>query len=131
MAKLVAGVLLGTVSLTFLSCGPFETPVCISAYDLASQYGYDKAAADVKYKGKTLLISGTVESVRIDPHQVDLKSASLYLIRCSGQDFSSLRKGEDVTVRCKGDGTLAPVTVSSSCNSSTARCPAPTSSRRT
>lgn len=95
------------------SCGPTEIPICISAYDLASQYGYDKAAADLKYKGKSLLITGTVEGVRLDPHQVDLRSESLYLIRCRGQDFSSLRKGEEVTVRCKGAGKLAPVTVSS------------------
>lgn len=95
------------------SCGPAETPICVSANDLSAQYGYDKAAADAKYKGKTLIITGPVNDIRLDPHQVDIKTDATYVIRAIGQDFSSLRKGEEITVRCKGDGTLAPITVSS------------------
>src|SRR5207249_10026623 len=52
-----------------------DLTVCVSANDFAAQYGYDKASADAKYKGRALLINGIVQSVRLNRHEVDLKSA--------------------------------------------------------
>jgi hypothetical protein len=106
---------LGPATLVFL-CGvsySADLPTCISANDLAAQYGYDKAGADAKYKGKTLAITGLVEQKRIDPNEVDLKSDGLYLVRARGQNLTVLRAGQSVTLQCTGDGTVSPLTVSS------------------
>jgi len=90
-----------------------DLPLCLSDNNYASQYAYDKAAADVKYKGKPLIIKGIVDSVRLNPREMDLKGDGFHYVRCSGQNFSSLRPGQSITLQCKGDGTENPITVSS------------------
>src|SRR5438876_6148907 len=89
-----------------------DLPICASSNKLAAQYTYDKSAADVKYKGKVLVVKGVVHQVN-NPREVDLKSEGLYLVRCSGLDFRSLTEGQQVTLQCKGDGTFSPITLSS------------------
>jgi hypothetical protein len=90
-----------------------ETPICITAIDLASQVAHDKEASDPKFKGKALVITGRVNYVRANPREVDLKTDASFLIRASGVNFSSLRPNQLVTLKCIGDGTAAPITVSS------------------
>ena len=95
------------------SCLAAELPICVSANDLAAQYAYDKTAANAKYKGKMLLVKGQVDHLRLGGREVDLKSEGLSLVRCAGADFRSLREGQQVTLKCKGDGTFGPITLSS------------------
>lgn len=95
------------------------TPICISATELSDQIAHNyhrvpgKIATNLKYKGKALVVTGRVNSLRLNPREVDLKTDSSYLIRASGVDFSSLRENQLVTLKCIGDGTIAPITVSS------------------
>jgi len=98
------------------------TPICISATELAEQIAHNyrrvpgkkaSEATNLMYKGKALVITGRVNSLRVNPREVDLKTDTLYLIRASGVEFSGLQKDQLVTLKCVGDGTLAPITVSS------------------
>jgi hypothetical protein len=94
-------------------------PICISATELSEQIAHNyrrvpgKKATDLKYKGNALVITGRVNSLRLNPREVDLSTDASYLIRASGVDFSGLRKDQLVTLKCVGDGTIAPITVSS------------------
>jgi hypothetical protein len=103
------------VCLVCCSCAPADPPICVSAKSFAAQYSYDKTSADLKYKGKPVVITGLVNSTRFSPHEVDLKTDGFYLVRAIGkdQDFSRLRKDQAITLRCNGDGTYMPITVSS------------------
>lgn len=90
-----------------------EAQICITASDLSAQVAHDKKASDLKFKGKALVITGGVDHFRANPNEVDLKTDASFLIRASGVNFSGLRKGQLVTLKCIGDGTMAPITVSS------------------
>jgi hypothetical protein len=104
----------------YWSCTPRptsqQTPICISAEELSQQvahsYHYNNKSADLKYKGKTLVITGEVYGLMFDGRQVDLKTDG-FRIRASGVPFSSLQPNQLVTLKCIGDGTMAPITVSS------------------
>jgi hypothetical protein len=80
----------------------------IAAEDLFDEYQKDKNAADGKYKGKTIVVRGTVDTTKVgtgNPY-ITLKTSSLILrVQCifSGRDsdtVSGLEKGQ--TVRVKG-----------------------------
>lgn len=128
MKHTLSGLLVGAAALTLAACTSGSsvstvlpeqkpvsvdaTPICISATDLSAQVAHDKKAADLKFKGKTLVITGRVNYVN-SPREVDLKTDASFLIRAFGVNFSGLRKDQLVTLKCIGDGTLAPITVSS------------------
>jgi hypothetical protein len=101
------------VLIALCGCRTAELPICVSANELAGQYIFNKTVADAKYKGRTLVVKGLVYGVRSAGREVDLQSEHLYNVRASGTDFSSLRKGQKVTLKCQGDGTFAPLTISS------------------
>jgi hypothetical protein len=90
-----------------------EVPICITATDLSSQVAHDKKASGLKFKGRALVITGRVNYVRANLREVDLKTDASFLIRASGVNFSGLRPNQLVTLKCIGDGTMAPITVSS------------------
>jgi hypothetical protein len=101
------------VLIALCGCRTADLPICISANELAGQYIYNQTAAAAKYKSKALVVKGLVHSVGANGRAVDLQTEHLFIVRASGTDFSSLRKGQEVTLRCQGDGTFAPITVSS------------------
>lgn len=132
MKHILSALLVGAAVLTLAACSSVSTvlpdqkaesvdatPICISATELSEQIAHNyrrvpgKKATDLKYKGKALVITGRVNSLRADPREVDLKTDASYLIRALGVDFSSLRQNQLVTLKCIGDGTIAPITVSS------------------
>ena len=132
MNRTLLGLLVGAAVLTLAACNSRSsvstalpeqkpvsvdaTPICISATELSEQvahsYHPDKKGADLKYKGNALVITGQVDHVRLNGKEVDLKTDA-FRIRASGVDFSSLRQNQAVTLKCIGDGTMAPITVSS------------------
>jgi hypothetical protein len=95
------------VLIALCGCRQAELPICVSSTELSAQYGYDKAAADAKYKGKALVVNGLVRSVGLYGKEVDLQG-EFYSVRASGADFSALRKGQEVTLKCRGDGIPLP-----------------------
>lgn len=124
--------LVGAAVLTLASCksgstavskqAVDSTPICISATELSDQINHNyrqipgkkaSEATNLIYKGNTLVITGRVHSLRANPREVDLKTDGIFLVRASGMDFSRLRQDQVVTLKCIGDGTLAPITVSS------------------
>jgi hypothetical protein len=137
MKHLLSAALFGAVVLTSTACNSGSvsaalpeqkpvsveaTPICISATDLSAEIAHNwrrvpgqkaSEATDLKYKGKALVITGRVHSLRLNSQEVDLKGDSIYLVRASGVTFSSLRPDQQVTLKCIGDGTMAPITVSS------------------
>ena len=89
-----------------------ESSICISASDLATEYGFGRAAADAKYKGKSLVITGVV--AHQNDRVVDLETErGWWYVRCFGANFTALRDRQQVTLKCTGDGTFYPLTVSS------------------
>lgn len=90
-----------------------ELPTCLFSSKLADAYLVDKAAASAKYRGRVLVLTGIVDHLGIGSTTVDLKGNDAALVRASGTNFSSLRPGQSVTLRCQSDGTTYPITVSS------------------
>ena len=88
--------------------------VRVTASRLAEDYEANEVAANQKYDGKVLEVSGTIEAVSGggsgDAYYVDLSAGSMSLtsVRCHFSeshlgDITSIRKGERVTLRGKGD----------------------------
>lgn len=92
---------------------PEEPPVAVTARDLAKAYEENEIAADQRFKGKPIAVSGTVSG--IDSDMMDKP-----VIRLAGQnDFMSvnasglagdvaagLKKGQKVTLVCTGAGEV-------------------------
>jgi hypothetical protein len=104
-----------TIALSFTSvCWSAVLPICISASELADQFTYDKSAAATRFKGKTLVVKGVVaDGSRPKRTEVDLKGNYSFLVRASGSDFGLLRQGQPVLLKCRGEGTFSPITLSS------------------
>ena len=88
--------------------------VRVTALQLAEDYEANEVAANLKYDGKVLAVSGTVETVSGgdsgEAYYVDLSTGSFSLtsIRCHFSeshlgDITAIRKGDSVTLRGKGD----------------------------
>ena len=96
----------------------------VSAVDLHEAYDANEIAADTRFKGKKILVTGTVES--IDKNAFDQP----YLSLASGNDFTAvhaeledgsvqkaatLAKGLEVTLSCTGSGRLMGAAMLSDC----------------
>ena len=91
-----------------------ETPksdIVVSAMELDKEYKANEVAADEKYKGKTLEISGTVESIQKDfmddPFVVLTTGEYAFGVNCSLENKSdaiNLKKGQKVTFIGEGAG---------------------------
>ena len=88
--------------------------VRVTALRLAEDYEANEVAANQKYDGRVLAVSGTVEAVSGgdsgEAYYVDLSTGSFSLtsVRCHFSeshlgDITSIRKGDRVTLRGKGD----------------------------
>lgn len=90
-------------------------PIAVTAFELQRAYGANTVAADDKYKGVRLLVSGTVKDINTDI------AGAAYLVLASGDEFSNpkatmassertsaskLRQGQAVTLLCVGGGDI-------------------------
>ncbi|WGS47078.1 OB-fold putative lipoprotein [Burkholderia sp. JSH-S8] len=89
--------------------------VSVTAGALFTAYEKNEVAADQKYKGKTLSVSGTIQSIDKDAFDnivVKLRSSNefmpvnAYLSKEHEALAASLEKGNKVTWTCAGDGRL-------------------------
>lgn len=96
-----------------------STDVRISAPQLAAEYKANEVAADGKYKGKIIEVSGVVDSVGkdvLDQPYVSLSGGrgnfmgvQCYFGKHNLSELSGLKKGQSVTLKCKGAGkTISP-----------------------
>lgn len=90
-----------------------EPPIVVSAREIASDYDDNKAAADQKYKGKILEVSGIVASIDSsvgDQAIVQLagKKEIPFITALGNNDFNqyatTLKKGQNVVLICEGGG---------------------------
>lgn len=98
------------------AASPTEPPIAITSLALASAYDENEVAADDKFKGKTLLVSGVVESIDtvLGSTSVTLKGKSLSIVsvQCTFEDVSNspeirqLKRGGKATLQgvCDGKG---------------------------
>jgi hypothetical protein len=95
-------------------------PISVTATTLYHDYEGNEVAADEKYKGKTLAVSGTVDSIGkdiSDTMYVTLSSGKQYSItsvQCIFGDehksaLARLSKGQKVTVKGRCDGKFGNV----------------------
>lgn len=92
-----------------------EPPMVVSTRELDSDYDDNKAAAGQKYKGKILEVSGIVASIDSsvgDQAIVQLvgKNEFQTVSTQGNNDFTqyatTLKKGQNVVLICKGDGEV-------------------------
>ena len=96
-----------------------QTPVAsVNASALYKEYDANQVSADEKYKGKTLLVVGTVDSIGkdiMDTPYIALKTGGdLSEVQCMFADdhkseLAKVHKGQIVTVRGVCDGKLVSV----------------------
>ena len=96
-----------------------ETPAAnVSAAQLFADYKANEIAADEKYKGKTLAVSGTVENIGkdiTDDMYITLKTSDFIMsVQAYFPDelksrLASMQKGAAVTVKCRCDGKFGNV----------------------
>jgi len=90
--------------------------VDVSAKQLYADYEANEVSADDKYKGKVLRVSGTVLSIGkdvLDTPYVEFATGDTVLgVQCMFDEpgvLGSLKKGQKLTVRGKGDGKMGNV----------------------
>ena len=97
------------------SAAPTEPAITISAFELATAYDSNDAAADAKYKGKKLTVSGVVDSITkdvTDDTVIGLQGTNQFLSVHAEIDPSqeqkaiALTKGNSVTLTCTGAGEI-------------------------
>lgn len=89
----------------------------IAAEDLFAEYQKDKDAADSKYKGKTIVVRGTVDTSKVDstnPYITMKTSSTILRVQCifpksDSSAVSGLSKGQSVRVRGKVFGRIGNV----------------------
>lgn len=96
-----------------------EKPLEVKAVDLTKEYDQNELAADGKYKGKLLSVSGKVSeiaetfgSVTVDLEGHKESGINLLSVKCSFNDsekgaISKLKKGQNATLTGRGDGKTA------------------------
>lgn len=92
-----------------------ERPIEVDAKTLFDEYQANEVAADDRYKGKKLLVRGTVQSVDkdfLDSIIVRLATSNQFMGAMARMEdgeksqASRLRKGEKVAVLCEGGGIV-------------------------
>jgi len=92
---------------------PSAPPISVTALALASAYDENEVAADEKYNGKVLIVSGTVESIDtvLGSTSVTLKGKEMSIVgvQCFVDDsqksaVARLKKGGQATVQGTCDG---------------------------
>lgn len=98
-----------------------EPPIELTADALFAAYKANEVAADEKYKGKLLKVSGVVKSIGKDvmdePYIAlrasdnEFETVNAYFTKSDIENLAKLSKGQDVTVTCRGDGyhVMSPI----------------------
>lgn len=95
-------------------------PGQISAEDLFQEFQKDKDAAERKYKGQMVTVTGTIDKVKIGPSgnpYVLMKTSSLVLRvqflfdKSNEAALSQLKEGERVTIRGRVFGRIGNVVI--------------------
>ncbi len=104
-----------------LEAEPAAPAMAVTVDDLLSAYEGDSAAADARFAGKTLSVTGVVARVEVgeflDVHYIILASADqrrLQSIRClfdkkHGEELSKLARGQTVTVQGTYYGSIIDI----------------------
>ncbi|WP_313251393.1 OB-fold protein [Stenotrophomonas indicatrix] len=93
----------------------------VTATTMFSDYQDNEIAADGKYKGKALLVSGTVDSISsdfMDKPVVQLSAKPFGFVQASDlpKDVAAtLKKGQKVTLACTGNGEVIGFPALSGC----------------
>jgi len=92
-----------------------EIPADVTAKKLFSDYSENEVSADALYKNKLLRVSGTVRSidknllndivVRLSAGQM-FESVAAFLPKSQTDAAAKLRKGQPITVLCRGRGMV-------------------------
>lgn len=100
-----------------------EPAITVTAYKMAAEYKENEVAADAKYKGKFVEISGTVETIGkdiADTPYIAFATENQYeiinRIQCMFRDsdtaaLSSVSKGQKITLRGEVSGALGNIIV--------------------
>ena len=102
---------------------PSQPTVWISATDLYRQYDENEVAADEQFKGRTLSVTGSVESIGkdfTDSIVIELVGGRFRTVRASmnaseKNAAAHLVKGQKLSVLCKGRGKLVGSPVLKNC----------------
>lgn len=103
---------------------PAEPPMMVTAKTLVEDYKGNEVAADQKYKGKILEVSGKIASIDSsigDKAIVRLVGLNEFeTVSLSGnaeftQYAATLNKGQNITLICKGDGEVIGMPQLSNC----------------
>lgn len=97
-----------------------EAPIIVTAPILVTEYEANEIAADEKYKGRKVQVTGVIDSIAkdiIDSMYVSLDSGQEFGItnvQCffddsEGRYLASLSKGRSLTVTCRCDGKFGNV----------------------
>lgn len=98
-----------------------RAPIEVDATKLHADYAANEIAADLEYKDRTLIVSGTIgiigNSTLAGPY-ITLTADSLVGVTAyfdSPSVLTPLRKGDTVTVRCTGRGMTIGIPVLKDC----------------
>ena len=95
-----------------------ESSIKVSAADLYSEYEANEVGADSKYKGQTVLVSGTIEDIGtdiMDDIYITLGTSNMFasvqafFAEEQAGEVGQLTKGSQVTVLCRCDGKFMNV----------------------
>ena len=88
-------------------------PVEVTAQRLFADYDANEVAADDKYRGKVLRITGIVDRIAktiTDDAYIALRTSNEFepvdATLADAKDAASLKRGEKVVVRCRGQGKM-------------------------
>jgi hypothetical protein len=94
---------------------PELAPISLTAQQLYGDYSANEVAADRKYKGRAIIASGIVESINKDivddPYLVlqaggFLEDVQAHLNNSQESAAAALVKGQEISVRCMGNGMI-------------------------
>lgn len=114
----------GTSGATATEAKTEDPPVQVQAKTLAADYEENTVAADQKYKGKKLLITGSVTDINTgitgEPYIV-LSSANpfmgpqLHFGKDALDQIAKVKKGAKITALCEGNGDIAKTPMNKDC----------------
>lgn len=95
-----------------------EASVSVTAAQLYKDYEANEVAADAKYKGKVIAVSGVVGNIGkdlLDKMYVSLKtghvigSVQCFFAKSHQSELANMKKNTEVTLKCMGGGKMGNV----------------------
>ena len=102
----------GLLLAALLACNSEPSaPISVTAEALFNEYQADESAADLKYKGNTVLVTGTVGKVNLTAREVSFVNANktvlVYAVKFAPDQaakLGALKSGQQATVKGTCDG---------------------------